>query len=119
MEKLAVVKAAEICYNDINYGILRFGDENTMRENPRSNQYRREEQRPLTFAELKNVRLQVYTIKQSMQKRIANGIYTPNEKEQANALTTLRNLQRHLAASRSREIIFLAPYQSRSLVSSM
>ena len=80
---------------------------------------RREEQRPLTFAELKNVRLQVYTIKQSMQKRIANGIYTPNEKEQANALTTLHNLQRHLAASRSREIIFLAPYQSRSLVSSM
>ena len=80
---------------------------------------RREEQRALTPIELKNMHFQVYTIKQSMQKRIENGIYIPNEKEQKNLLTTLSNLQQHIKDSYSRNNIFLMPYYKGQLVSSM
>ncbi len=78
---------------------------------------RQEEQRMFTFEELKNIRLQVYTIKQNMKKRIEHGVYVPNTKEQHNTLATLNNLQQHMAMYQNQGLIFVPAYLSKKFFS--
>ncbi len=77
---------------------------------------RQEEQRPLRYEELKNVRLQVYTIKQNMRKRIEHGVYIPNVKERDNTIATLDNLQRHLSSFQRQGMLFVPTYYFRKLL---
>lgn len=65
---------------------------------------RQEEQRDLTYEELKNLHFQVYVIKQNMRKRLEHGVYIPNTKEQRSLIAVLHNLQQYLRSCQKENI---------------